>query len=99
MKHISLYLIGVIAIVAAPVFADDHAEHYATCVADISEKAEAAGHPLYDPSAVCDCFRPKVLEDPALLKEIEDAGGLPPEKTASDALKAALEPCLKADKS
>lgn len=99
MKHPCLALIGAIACMAAPAFADHHAERHAACVADISEKADAAGQPLNDASAVCECFGPKVMEDPALLKEIEDAGGLPPEETASDALKAVIGPCLEADKS
>ena len=97
-----LFITGITAIsIAAFAQADETAhehERHAACVADVTAKAEAAGETVKDAGAMCKCLGESIMPNPALLEEIDAAGGLPPKEEASDELKEVVEACIAADK-
>lgn len=101
MKTTFLSLAIVSLAIVSPAFADGHegenAERHAACVADVTAKSAAAGTPVNDADKACDCLGKGVTENPALMAEIEAAGGLPAEEDASSELKTVVEACMAAD--
>ena len=75
----------------------EQAEQHAACVADITEKSAAAGMPVKNADTACQCLGQGVTKNPALMDEIEAAGGLPPRDVASADLQAVVEACMAAD--
>ena len=75
----------------------ENAEQHAACVADVTEKSAAAGMPVKDADQACKCLGKGVTENPALMEEIQAAGGLPPQEEASAELKTVVEACMAAD--
>jgi hypothetical protein len=63
----------------------------------VTAKSEAAGTPVKDADKACQCLGKGVAENPALMEEIEAAGGLPAPEEASAELKTVVEACMAAD--
>ena len=53
--------------------------------------------PVKDADEACHCLGKGVTENPALMTEIEAAGGLPPKEEASTELQEVVEACMAAD--
>ncbi|MEM9938284.1 MAG: hypothetical protein AAF768_05520 [Pseudomonadota bacterium] len=101
MKTTFLALTTVTLALTAPAFAhehggDQHAQH-AACIADVTAKSAAAGMPVKDADEACKCLGKGVTENPALMEEIQAAGGLPPQEEARAELKTVVEACMAAD--
>lgn len=101
MKTIILSLTTFALAAVSPAFAHEHgganADRHAACVADVTVKSEAAGKPVKDADEACKCLGKGVMENPALMTEIEAAGGLPSPEDASAELKTVVEACMAAD--
>lgn len=101
MKSTLLSLSAFATVIIAPAFAHEHGgeqhEQHAACVADVTAKSTAAGMPVKDADEACKCLGKGVTENPALMTEIEAAGGLPSPDDASAELKTVVEACMAAD--
>ncbi|MEM8935217.1 MAG: hypothetical protein AAGC77_02275 [Pseudomonadota bacterium] len=65
------------------------------CISDVESRLAETGQ-SGDPAAFCECMWPIVGDNPDLMSEIEENGGLPDEGSASDAMIEAVESCIPA---